>query len=280
HYRLCVTHAPPHLTYTLPLHDALPISAEQTHRGKSHRHAQQGNFVGRPAHRRRLRNAQGKRFAKPAHFNPCGCNVLQMHSAMARSEDHTSELQSRFDIVCRLLLEKKNSRSNSRTPETASYDFIFRPRRFFGSGSTPFGYPTRPPLRSVSRQRVSSLPPMKARRASMPPGAKRRAEATMSLPFPSTASSAPRRRTKSIPSLPEAVANTRAPRSFANCNASIPTLPLAPWMIKFSPASMPSASSTPCNAVSPIVGIAPACRKSRPPGISATLLATTATYSA
>src|SRR5437868_9571862 len=28
---------------------------------------------------------------------------------LPRSEEHTSELQSRFDIVCRLLLEKKNS---------------------------------------------------------------------------------------------------------------------------------------------------------------------------
>src|SRR5207249_5721590 len=28
-----------------------------------------------------------------------------------RSEEHTSELQSRFDLVCRLLLEKKKSRS-------------------------------------------------------------------------------------------------------------------------------------------------------------------------
>src|SRR5699024_11345542 len=27
---------------------------------------------------------------------------------MFRSEEHTSELQSRFDLVCRLLLEKKN----------------------------------------------------------------------------------------------------------------------------------------------------------------------------
>src|SRR5699024_500739 len=27
-----------------------------------------------------------------------------------RSEEHTSELQSRFDLVCRLLLEKKNSK--------------------------------------------------------------------------------------------------------------------------------------------------------------------------
>src|SRR5699024_12866444 len=31
-----------------------------------------------------------------------------------RSEEHTSELQSRFDLVCRLLLEKKNSRADTR----------------------------------------------------------------------------------------------------------------------------------------------------------------------
>src|SRR5699024_12792717 len=29
--------------------------------------------------------------------------------ALYRSEEHTSELQSRFDVVCRLLLEKKKS---------------------------------------------------------------------------------------------------------------------------------------------------------------------------
>src|SRR5207249_11497415 len=29
----------------------------------------------------------------------------------ARSEEHTSELQSRFDLVCRLLLEKKKKKS-------------------------------------------------------------------------------------------------------------------------------------------------------------------------
>src|SRR5699024_12082303 len=28
--------------------------------------------------------------------------------SLCRSEEHTSELQSRFDLVCRLLLEKKN----------------------------------------------------------------------------------------------------------------------------------------------------------------------------
>src|SRR5437868_13919098 len=29
------------------------------------------------------------------------------NASMSRSEEHTSELQSRFDLVCRLLLEKK-----------------------------------------------------------------------------------------------------------------------------------------------------------------------------
>src|SRR5699024_11806257 len=32
----------------------------------------------------------------------------------ARSEEHTSELQSRFDLVCRLLLEKKKKRAARR----------------------------------------------------------------------------------------------------------------------------------------------------------------------
>src|SRR5438105_7106113 len=32
-----------------------------------------------------------------------------------RSEEHTSELQSRVDLVCRLLLEKKNCRRHSAT---------------------------------------------------------------------------------------------------------------------------------------------------------------------
>src|SRR5699024_12575279 len=41
----------------------------------------------------------------------CGCCVAGLareHYAERRSEEHTSELQSRFDLVCRLLLEKKN----------------------------------------------------------------------------------------------------------------------------------------------------------------------------
>src|SRR5207249_9559870 len=33
----------------------------------------------------------------------------------SRSEEHTSELQSRFDLVCRLLLEKKNKKKKKLT---------------------------------------------------------------------------------------------------------------------------------------------------------------------
>src|SRR6266513_5118060 len=45
-----------------------------------------------------------------------------------RSEEHTSELQSRFDLVCRLLLEKKKNHLNYRWPaerQHISYHTIF-----------------------------------------------------------------------------------------------------------------------------------------------------------
>src|SRR5699024_4141490 len=35
---------------------------------------------------------------------------LNLDVQLSRSEEHTSELQSRFDLVCRLLLEKKNEK--------------------------------------------------------------------------------------------------------------------------------------------------------------------------
>src|SRR5437868_12250419 len=34
---------------------------------------------------------------------------IRIRDGERRSEEHTSELQSRFDLVCRLLLEKKNT---------------------------------------------------------------------------------------------------------------------------------------------------------------------------
>src|SRR5207249_8257638 len=39
----------------------------------------------------------------------------QMHGKTSRSEEHTSELQSRFDLVCRLLLEKKKKTQRQTT---------------------------------------------------------------------------------------------------------------------------------------------------------------------
>src|SRR5699024_11253701 len=42
--------------------------------------------------------------AKEIHEDSCGKSG---QSETPRSEEHTSELQSRFDLVCRLLLEKK-----------------------------------------------------------------------------------------------------------------------------------------------------------------------------
>src|SRR5207302_11303000 len=38
--------------------------------------------------------------------------VLLQHRVQARSEEHTSELQSRENLVCRLLLEKKKKNKN------------------------------------------------------------------------------------------------------------------------------------------------------------------------
>src|SRR2546422_9246577 len=63
--------------YTLSLHDALPISSHRT----------------RPARPARAPCASAGRAPR------CG-----------RSEEHTSELQSRLHLVCRLLLEKKKKK--------------------------------------------------------------------------------------------------------------------------------------------------------------------------
>src|SRR5207249_8446532 len=42
-----------------------------------------------------------------------------------RSEEHTSELQSRFDLVCRLLLEKKKIITDAiKSPTDFTYDYV------------------------------------------------------------------------------------------------------------------------------------------------------------
>src|SRR3989442_10445219 len=51
--------------------------------------------------------------ASPSGPNNCGApGAFAPNDAEARSEEHTSELQSRPHLVCRLLLEKKKHRTD------------------------------------------------------------------------------------------------------------------------------------------------------------------------
>src|SRR5699024_11669783 len=54
--------------------------------------------------------------------------LLQFHVAIhiPRSEEHTSELQSRFDLVCRLLLEKKKYYNNSYQSNNTVYSHTLK----------------------------------------------------------------------------------------------------------------------------------------------------------
>src|SRR5690349_24157990 len=54
---------------------------------------------------------------------PTGFDTAAVHTVAAaadgtRSEEHTSELQSRRDLVCRLLLEKKKKKTHNATITT------------------------------------------------------------------------------------------------------------------------------------------------------------------
>src|SRR5690606_41406692 len=89
--------------YALSLHDALPIYALRLARtnvhsaGLSHCELQQGDMYDLP-------------FAA-ATFDTVTLDRLlaaAKRPLVARSEEHTSELQSREKLVCRLLLEKKH----------------------------------------------------------------------------------------------------------------------------------------------------------------------------
>src|SRR2546429_7269919 len=81
--------------YTLSLHDALPICGMRQFTGGS-----EGTGTGRADHHRHL-----------GHLDSC------------RSEEHTSELQSRLHLVCRLLLEKK------KTKKYTKYDRLQKTQR-------------------------------------------------------------------------------------------------------------------------------------------------------
>src|SRR5438034_5648136 len=54
------------------------------------------------------RGMKRSRARKNASRGKSANEVLAANNRMSRSEEHTSELQSHSDLVCRLLLEKKN----------------------------------------------------------------------------------------------------------------------------------------------------------------------------
>src|SRR2546429_5331222 len=60
-----------------------------------------------------------------SHARPAGC----------RSEEHTSELQSRLHLVCRLLLEKKKTTYASHTNTPANSDSTTPYRSYPATGS-------------------------------------------------------------------------------------------------------------------------------------------------
>src|SRR5438034_2444710 len=49
--------------------------------------------------------------SSPRVYGCCGSRKIERTGPCSRSEEHTSELQSHSDLVCRLLLEKKKRRS-------------------------------------------------------------------------------------------------------------------------------------------------------------------------
>src|SRR2546426_7748662 len=91
--------------YTLSLHDALPISA-----------------VPQDVDNRPARGARRGDVLPPAHtIAPRRCE--QPHDAgRQRSEEHTSELQSPCNLVCRLLLEKKKNEPHATLPHNNIHD--------------------------------------------------------------------------------------------------------------------------------------------------------------
>src|SRR5690625_7087253 len=95
-------------TYPLSLHDALPIFLKRlAYAGTAHPGTIDGQSTTITDGKPQLR----------AQFAQQGEITDAITAKPERSEEHTSELQSRGHLVCRLLLEKKNSlilRANAR----------------------------------------------------------------------------------------------------------------------------------------------------------------------
>src|SRR5690606_40221651 len=98
----------PTSTHTPSLHDALPISPStpRTTHGKSARPSPTGGHCFRCSMPRRPPSSPkpSSRPTKCTKKTPCAV------ASSLRSEEHTSELQSRENLVCRLLLAKQKQK--------------------------------------------------------------------------------------------------------------------------------------------------------------------------
>src|SRR5690606_41798223 len=105
---VCLTDSPPSAIYTLSLHDALPICQALPDRAASGRRAGRGVRAGHGGGigGRAPLSGDGRAGRHPR-------RTCRVSAAGARSEEHTSELQSRENLVCRLLLEKKKKKAKN-----------------------------------------------------------------------------------------------------------------------------------------------------------------------
>src|SRR2546422_3886967 len=81
-----------------------------------------------------LFRSPGERSRDRVHREP------QRHGAEQRSEEHTSELQSRLHLVCRLLLEKKKKKTyiDTMSQNITHCNISYHARTY----RTPYGIPT------------------------------------------------------------------------------------------------------------------------------------------
>src|SRR5437868_10781631 len=94
-----------HTTYIYPLslHDALPIFTKGTPGEKTP-----------PAQTKTVAGGKAIVVSTSITVDEQAALYFSVVDAEVRSEEHTSELQSRFELVCRLLLEKKKNRKNTK----------------------------------------------------------------------------------------------------------------------------------------------------------------------
>src|SRR5205807_9259625 len=105
HPSSCIfTHPTATAIYTLSLHDALPISKMQVSRSPTAR----CTSAAATAESTPPDSPQIARFEEPttSRIRRTSCS-MKWPGVQSRSEEHTSELQSPCNLVCRLLLEKK-----------------------------------------------------------------------------------------------------------------------------------------------------------------------------